>query len=830
MSLNNSININTITARDGRHIRIGGGQVIASGLNQYGTLGVGYDYASDSSHGTDVNTVWEAPVLPAEHGIFYSDKDHINYTALTEFNPADVVSVRNAGTSTFFITKQGNLYACGRNNYGQLALGWSDDSLSTFSHVELHVPDGTTNSPIDESHVCHPRQCIESGYYYMSHEMVGNTIVPITDVVDVAIFNESTFILKKDGTVVQVGRATELIDNGANAVTTYPVDVMCYHIDNLGTADQSTAVPITNIVKIHACSARRTVFFITKDGNVYKAGKNEKGSHLTDDTLNVAEALRSQGGDGMRFTNEHLLSDIVDVAAGVKHALYLKKDGTVYSTCSDSAYRGACGYGSRISSSVFPVNYATPVMAPMESGSYGDFPATFEDIEVFTNAIKIGVQDGNSYILGKDTFLYTFGEGRDGQLGQGKEIEQVSYPDNQFHPTRVLSYGSYSNYGALNSNSMQLNSISDFFLGHKYLVITRRHPMFLTYGYLFCGSNAYNGVTNGGYMENVIYTAPNAWPSNGGYSVMNSTEIDPTDNPPAIYPLYKENDEVYVSGNIASAKGKSSSQEITLTEDGPFKTFSMPAEDVVVAEPIATEYTAPLALNETDKNLEMLWVEPGTFTMGQNDINYASPHAVTLTEGFYLGKYEVTQAQYEAVMTGNTDGLNATPSNFSGNPNRPVEQVSHDDIQKFLTRLNAQEAGNISAGWAYVLPTEAQWEYACRAGTTTVYSTGDTISTSDANYGGTINETTDVGSYSANPWGFFDMHGNVFEWTADWYDWYSSDAQTDPEGPATGDKRVMRGGSWQYPDSYSRSAYRTIRTPDNQSNNVGFRIALIKIS
>jgi formylglycine-generating enzyme required for sulfatase activity len=116
-------------------------------------------------------------------------------------------------------------------------------------------------------------------------------------------------------------------------------------------------------------------------------------------------------------------------------------------------------------------------------------------------------------------------------------------------------------------------------------------------------------------------------------------------------------------------------------------------------------------------------------------------HEVTLTKGFYLGKYEVTQAQYEAVMVGNDDGLSATPSHFSGNPNRPVEEVSWDGIQVFLTRLNAQEAGNIPAGWAYVLPTEAQWEYACRAGTTTAYSLGDTITSSDANYESSIGST-----------------------------------------------------------------------------------------
>ena len=167
-------------------------------------------------------------------------------------------------------------------------------------------------------------------------------------------------------------------------------------------------------------------------------------------------------------------------------------------------------------------------------------------------------------------------------------------------------------------------------------------------------------------------------------------------------------------------------------------------------------------------------------------------HNVTLTNGFYLGKYEVTQAQYEAVMTGNTDGLSATPSNWSNNADRPVEKVSWDDIQKFLTRLNAQEAGNIPAGWSYVLPTEAQWEYACRAGTTTAYSWGDSITTSNANYSDSgYSQTRDVGLYDANPWGFFDMHGNVWEWTADWYTAYSSGAQTDPEGPATGSYRVF---------------------------------------
>ena len=251
---------------------------------------------------------------------------------------------------------------------------------------------------------------------------------------------------------------------------------------------------------------------------------------------------------------------------------------------------------------------------------------------------------------------------------------------------------------------------------------------------------------------------------------------------------------------------------------------------VNIVEGQASTHTADLNASVA---LEMIWVEPGTFTMGQVGVTNAEPeHNVTLTKGFYLGKYEVTQAQYEAVMTGNTDSLSATPSNWPNNPDRPVEQVSHDDIQKFLTRLNSQQAGNIPEGWAYVLPTDAQWEYACRAGTTTAYSWGATIASSNANYswdggandGNDFKQTRDVGLYDANPWGFFDMHGNVWEWTADWYAAYSSGAQNDPEGPAGGSNRVLRGGSWNNTGAPLRSAYRHNLSPNPRNNSIGFRV------
>ena len=243
---------------------------------------------------------------------------------------------------------------------------------------------------------------------------------------------------------------------------------------------------------------------------------------------------------------------------------------------------------------------------------------------------------------------------------------------------------------------------------------------------------------------------------------------------------------------------------------------------------------------EGASNLQMLWVEPGTFTMGSPTSEAGREttrpqHKVTLTKGFYLGKYEVTQAQYEAVMTGNTNTLEAlnnpaTPSQFANNPNRPVERVHWNNIQVFLTRLNAAEqaAGRLPAGWQYVLPTESEWEYACRAGTTTVYSWGNSIGTSNANYSSSgIGQTRDVGQYAANPWGFFDMHGNVHEWTSDWYaSSYPAGSATDPTGPTTGSAIVIRGGNYGWPGSYARSATRRTSPPGGPSSVLGFRLSL----
>ena len=204
-------------------------------------------------------------------------------------------------------------------------------------------------------------------------------------------------------------------------------------------------------------------------------------------------------------------------------------------------------------------------------------------------------------------------------------------------------------------------------------------------------------------------------------------------------------------------------------------------------------------------------------------------HNVSLTRGFYLGKYEVTQAQYEAVMTGVTGDRNATPSNFHGNTNRPVEMVSWDDAQVFLTRLNQQR--HSSARWMDLQIAHRITVGIClRAGTTTAYSWGNAIVSTNANFNQNISQTSNVGNYSANPWGFFDMHGNVFEWVNDFYSasYPNSNPIIDPSGPSTGTLRIYRGGNWAGGIVNVRSAKRISRPSNSRYFGVGFRVGFQK--
>ncbi|MEO2016016.1 MAG: formylglycine-generating enzyme family protein [Fuerstiella sp.] len=182
-------------------------------------------------------------------------------------------------------------------------------------------------------------------------------------------------------------------------------------------------------------------------------------------------------------------------------------------------------------------------------------------------------------------------------------------------------------------------------------------------------------------------------------------------------------------------------------------------------------------------------------------------HQVKITKPFYLGVYEVTQQQYEQVMS-------SKPSEFKG-PQNPVEKVSWNDAVEFCRKLSSLPEEK-AAGFVYRLPTEAEWEYSCRAGTQTAYSFGDSESELGdyAWYGKFGGTTHPVGGKKPNPWGLYDMHGNVGEWCQDWRGMYPSGPVTDPTGASSGQSRVVRGGGWYFFAHNARSAHRHGRTPE----------------
>ena len=197
-------------------------------------------------------------------------------------------------------------------------------------------------------------------------------------------------------------------------------------------------------------------------------------------------------------------------------------------------------------------------------------------------------------------------------------------------------------------------------------------------------------------------------------------------------------------------------------------------------------------------------------------------HKVTLTKGFYMGVYTVTQEQWQAVMGNN-------PSVFKGEKNLPVENVSWDDCQEFIKKLREKDKK------LYRLPSEAEWEYSCRAGTTTPFHFGQTISTDQANYNGNFaygdgkkglyrEKTTPVGSFPANAWGLHDMHGNVSQWCQDIYGDYPQKDVVDPQGAEKGQLRVLRGGSWDHSPQFCRSACRYGSGPGTRFSSCGLRV------
>jgi formylglycine-generating enzyme required for sulfatase activity len=212
--------------------------------------------------------------------------------------------------------------------------------------------------------------------------------------------------------------------------------------------------------------------------------------------------------------------------------------------------------------------------------------------------------------------------------------------------------------------------------------------------------------------------------------------------------------------------------------------------------------------------MKFVWIEPGSFQMGSQtgDDDERPMHEVTLSQGFCLQVTEVTQRQWEAVMGSN-------PSYFKG-PDRPVERVSWMDVQEFLQRLNEKEKDV-----RYRLPTEAEWEYACRAGAQEPDMAANLNEV--AWWRGNSNlKSNAVGQKKPNAWGLFDMRGNVWEWVQDWYWAYSADRQIDPRGPDSGVYRVLRGGSWgDGSASLFRCAYRDHSGPSGRGGYNGFRCA-----
>jgi formylglycine-generating enzyme required for sulfatase activity len=233
----------------------------------------------------------------------------------------------------------------------------------------------------------------------------------------------------------------------------------------------------------------------------------------------------------------------------------------------------------------------------------------------------------------------------------------------------------------------------------------------------------------------------------------------------------------------------------------------------------------------------MVFLPPGTFRMGSptNEVdhfdNEGPQMAVTISRGFWIGKFQVTQGEYLAVKGTNPSYFQ--PPNAAADTNRPVEWVSWSDATNYCSLVTQREraAGRITTNAVFRLPTEAEWEYACRAWTSTRFYYGDDPGYTNLTkyawyYADSGSMTHPVGQKQPNPWGLYDVHGNVWEWCQDWYTNYSSGLVLDPQGPDSGLARVVRGGGWDGLGGDCRSASRAAADPASRGANSGFRIVL----
>jgi formylglycine-generating enzyme required for sulfatase activity len=227
-------------------------------------------------------------------------------------------------------------------------------------------------------------------------------------------------------------------------------------------------------------------------------------------------------------------------------------------------------------------------------------------------------------------------------------------------------------------------------------------------------------------------------------------------------------------------------------------------------------------------DLEMIWINAGSFTMGSPESEEGRSegetiHVVKLTRGFWLGKYQVTQGHYEALT-----GTNPSQYKTAG-LDAPVERVSWAQASEFCAKLSAREraAKRLPAGYEYALPTEAQWEYACRAGTSGAYGGSGVLGDMGWYYDNCESKSEQpVGKKRPNAWDLYDMHGNVCEWCADWMGPYQKEEAVDPTGPKTGSAKILRGGSYCSIPRYCRSAIRFSDYPSSHQDDLGFRLSL----
>ncbi len=231
--------------------------------------------------------------------------------------------------------------------------------------------------------------------------------------------------------------------------------------------------------------------------------------------------------------------------------------------------------------------------------------------------------------------------------------------------------------------------------------------------------------------------------------------------------------------------------------------------------------------------MKLKLIPAGTFTMGSpieedGADEDEKEHQVTISKSYYLGAFEVTQGQYEQVMGGNPSHFQKRVIKKRDSSMYPVEQVSWEDAVKFCERLSELPEEK-KAGRVYRLPTEAEWEYACRAGSKTAFTFGNNPSGLGAYAwfnGNSDGQTHPVGEKKANAWGLYDMHGNVWEWCSDWYGPDAKSAVVDPVGPRGGAFRVLRGGGWYHGAAFCRSANRHGYFPGIRDQSDGFRVAL----